>query len=75
VRVTRSLEGSAAVMLCGMAAAFLGLWVCGITPQRALAVGAACGAVGAAVEAVSHHGIDNLTIQIAASGAAWYLLS
>ncbi len=30
--------------------------------------------LGAAVEAVSIHGLDNLTIQVAAAGAAWYFL-
>ncbi len=75
VPATRSLEGSAAVMLMGMAAGFLGLWAWGVPPSTALAVGAVCGVVGAAVEAFSNHGLDNLTIQIAASGTAWYLLS
>ena len=75
VRVTRSLEGSAAVLLLGTAAAALGLWAYGLEPATALAVGAVCGGAGAAVEALSNHGLDNLTIQIAAAATAFLLLS
>lgn len=75
VPATRSLEGSAAVLVAGSMAASLGLAFTGIAPGQALAVGFCCGAVGAAVEAVSHHGTDNLTIQLAASGTASFLLS
>ena len=37
--------------------------------------GLACGLTGAALEAISHHGLDNLTVQIVASATAWLLLS
>ena len=33
-------------------------------------MGVVCGVVAAGVEAVSHHGLDNLTLQVAASGTA-----
>jgi len=75
VPATRSLEGSAAVLVAGSMAASLGLAFTGVAPVQALAVGSCCGAVGAVVEAVSHHGTDNLTIQLAASGTAFFLLS
>ncbi len=75
VPATRSLEGSAAVLVAGAVAASLGLALKGFAPGQALAVGCCCGAVGAAVEAVSHHGTDNLTIQLAAAGTAHYLLA
>ncbi|MFQ5700803.1 MAG: hypothetical protein ACE5HU_03050 [Acidobacteriota bacterium] len=74
VSATRSLEGSAAVLLVGVTAAFLGLWVDGVPSLTALGVAAACGLAGAVVEAVSHHGLDNLTIQVAAAGVAFLLL-
>ncbi len=75
VRATRSIEGSAAVLLLGALAAFLGLWLGGLAPGRALAVGAACGGVGAAVESVSSHGLDNFTVQLAAAGTAFLLMA
>ncbi len=75
VPATRSLEGSAAVFGVGALAAGLGLAVAGFAPGVALEVGLCCGAVGAVVEAVSHHGTDNLTIQLAAAGTAYFLLA
>lgn len=74
VPATRSFEGSAAVLLMGALAASAGLAVAGVPPARALTVGLCCGAAGAIVEAVSHHGTDNLTIQLAAAGTAYFLL-
>lgn len=74
VTATRSLEGSAAVLLCGCAAATLGLLARGHTPATALAVGLACGAAGAVVEAFSTHGLDNFTVQLAATATAALLL-
>ncbi len=75
VPATRSLEGSAAVLVASALAAGLGLAFAGCAPGQALAVGCCCGAVGAVVEAVSHHGTDNLTMQFAAAGVAHYLLA
>ena len=37
--------------------------------------GIACGVFGALVEAISNHGLDNFTIQIAASAATFVLLA
>jgi phytol kinase len=74
VPATRTLEGSAAVWLVGSAAALLGLLVAGYPPASAFAVGLACGAAGALVEAVSTHGLDNLTVQVAATALAALLL-
>lgn len=75
VPATRSLEGSAAVFVVGGLAASLGLAFTGVAPAQAVGVGFCCGAVGAAVEAVSHHGTDNLTIQLSSAGTAYFLLS
>lgn len=74
VPATRSLEGSASVLVVGTLGAAAALWVAGVPPLRALAVGSACGAAGTAVEAVSNHGVDNFTVQVAAAGTAAWLL-
>lgn len=74
VPATRSLEGSAAVLVMGCIAATLGLLVWGHPPADALLIGLACGAAGALVEAFSSHGLDNLTVQVAASAVAAWLL-
>lgn len=74
VPATRSLEGSAAVLLAGSLAAAVGLAASGVGVGIALPVGLACGVAGMLVEAVSTHGLDNLTTQLASSGVAWLLL-
>jgi phytol kinase len=74
VRATRSIEGSVAVMLSGSLAAFLGLEAAGIGASTALGVGFACGLAGALVEAVSTHGLDNFTTQVAGAALAALLL-
>ena len=74
VKATRSLEGSAAVLLVGTAAAAVALLGLGFPTATALSVALACGAAGAVVEAFSTHGLDNLTVQVAASFVAWLLL-
>lgn len=73
VPATRSWEGSAAVLFVGAAAAVIGCMVAGFEPLTALRVGAGAGIAGALVEAVSNHGMDNLTVQVAASAAAAFL--
>jgi phytol kinase len=75
VRVTRSLEGSAAIFAAGFIGAFLGLFVGGIPFAKALLAGLACGITGTIVEAISTHGLDNFTIQIVAAATAYLLLS
>ncbi len=74
VPATRSLEGSAAVFVVGWVAATVALWSLA-DPTRAVLVGLACAAVGALAEGLSNHGLDNLTVQVAASGTAWLLMS
>lgn len=70
VPAVRSLEGSTAVAVAGGAASGLGLAAAG-TPAATAALGAAAlGVVTAGVEAISHHGLDNLTLQVAVAGAA-----
>lgn len=74
VPATRSLEGSAAVLVAGAAAAAAALLLAGVAPATALRVGMTAGAAGAAVEAFSTHGLDNLTTQLAAAAVAAWLL-
>ena len=75
VPATRSLEGSAAVLIAGSLAAIAGLLLRGVPVAAACGIGLACGLAGALVEAFSTHGMDNLTVQLAAAGAAFFLLS
>lgn len=70
VPATRSLEGSAAVLTVGAFAAVCGGLLAGLDVSAALRIGLAAGAAGALVEAFSNHGLDNLTVQVAASVAA-----
>jgi len=70
VAATRSWEGSAAVLLVGALAATLGGLMAGFDAVTALRVGVGAATAGALVEAVSNHGLDNLTVQVAASAAA-----
>lgn len=74
VKAQRSFEGSAAVFATGSIAAILGLMAAGLIAPSAIVVGVACGAAGAVVEAISTHGLDNLTTQIAGAAVATLLL-
>jgi phytol kinase len=71
VSACRSWEGSAAVFVTGTAAALLGLLAAGRTLPEAALTALAAGAAGAAVEAFTTHGLDNFSVQLAASAAAW----
>jgi phytol kinase len=73
VPAARSLEGSLAVFVVGSAAAIIGFYAYGHPPRNAVLVGIACGLAGAIVEAVSTHGLDNLTTQVAAAAVATLL--
>ena len=75
VKATRSLEGSAAVFLVGSVVATAGFLALGVPLMQAILFGLACGLAGMLVEAISSHGLDNLTIQVAASGIAFALMS
>jgi phytol kinase len=74
VQATRSLEGSAAVFVASVTAAAIALLVSGTSPPAVVAVSLAIGAGSTVVEAASNHGIDNFTIQLAASAIAAVLL-
>lgn len=67
VPARRTWEGSAAVFGASVLAAMLVLSALGQPPRGALTAALAVAAAATAVEAVSHHGADNLTVQLAAS--------
>lgn len=75
VPARRSVEGSAAVFFVGGCAAWLALEALGVHGGRAVAVAVACASVAVCVEAISHHGLDNLTLQVAVSWTAAALLT
>lgn len=75
VSARRSLEGSASVLVAGGLAAATALALLGFGGVRLWAVAGTCAVVATVVEAVSHHGLDNLTLQVAASWTAAALLS
>lgn len=74
VAATRSAEGSLAVLVAGTLAAAAGLALLGIGGSDLVFGAVLCGGVGAVVEGVTNHGLDNLTVQVAASVAAWWLV-
>ncbi len=73
VPAVRSLEGSSAVLISGFAASFISLMIIGITTADALLTASAVAMSATLIEAISNHGLDNLTVQIVASGVAFYL--
>ena len=74
VNARRSLEGSAAVLATGIAAvALCGAWMHWGVPNT-LQIALACGVTAAVVEAMSHHGLDNLTVHVAVSAVGGLLL-
>jgi phytol kinase len=74
IPATRSLEGSSAVFLVSAFVAFLGLQAQGITWPTAFAYAVLIALAATGIEAISTHGLDNLTIQLAAAGTAYWLL-
>lgn len=74
VPAKRSWEGTTAVLLIGGLAAMIGLLAAGVPTSAATRAAAVIGLVAAVVEAVSHHGTDNLTVQLATSMTAVLLV-
>ncbi|MDQ3292787.1 MAG: hypothetical protein M3Q05_15990 [Bacteroidota bacterium] len=75
VKATRSLEGSAAVAIVSTLVAYFGFYLAGYPPVDCLKTAIVCGLGGAAIEAFSNHGLDNLTMQLTAAGLAYWLLA
>ena len=74
VPATRTLEGSAAVFAVASAGSMVAIWTLG-GGAVAWWTGLLCGIVAALVEAASNHGLDNLTVQVATSLVALWLLA
>ena len=74
VRATRSLEGSLAVLVTGLLAVLICGVILDVESKKMLELALACGLTAALVEAFSHHGLDNLTVQVAVSAAASMIL-
>jgi len=71
---TRSLEGSFAVFAASWVAAALALtWIQDAAPLAVLTEALLVALAATALEAFTHHGLDNLTVQLGASAAAWAL--
>ncbi len=75
VGATRSLEGSIAVLLVSFGFALFGLITLGFSVGISLYTASVVAVVTTLTEAVSHHGLDNLTIQVVAAGTAWVLVT
>ena len=73
VPATRSVEGSVAVAISGSIAAIIGLFAYGSPTAHPIWVGLGCGTAGALIEAISTHGLDNFTTQLAAAAVASWL--
>jgi phytol kinase len=75
VPAVRSLEGSAAVLVASFLATLAGLTTVAQPGTGTLAIALVTASAAALVEAASTHGLDNLTVQLAASGVAWWMLN
>jgi phytol kinase len=71
VSAERTLEGSLAVLVASSVAAWVGLMALGVELFLGASVALLIGLVGAGVEAISTHGLDNLTTQLSAAGLAY----
>lgn len=76
VRASRSWEGSAAVVLVSAAVSLIFiLQLQDFSLVYAMGIALLCGIAAAVVEAISSHGLDNLTIQLTAAGVLHYFLA
>jgi len=74
IACTRSIEGSAAVFtMSSVAAAFSMAVLLDVPPLLAVGAGIAAGLGATLVEAVSPHGMDNFTIQVASVSMAFFI--
>jgi len=64
VPVTRSIEGSISVAITSILFASMGLYALGTPFSAAIILGLICGIVAALTEAISNHGLDNLSVQL-----------
>jgi len=74
VPVTRSIEGSISVAITSIIFASSGLLVLGTPFNSALILGLICGVVATLTEAISNHGLDNLTAQLIPTAIVFLLI-
>lgn len=74
VPVTRSIEGSISVAITSIIFASSGLLVLGTPFNSALILGLICGVVATLTEAISNHGLDNLTVQLIPTAIVFLLI-
>lgn len=72
VPATRSFEGSLSVLLVGFLAAFIAIAAAGKAPDLGMLAALTVAAASTFTEAISTHGLDNITVQIVASGVVYY---
>lgn len=75
VPAVRSLEGSLSVFIVGFIAAAIALVFSGNPLSLAILAALAVALASTLTEAITNHGLDNLTIQIVASGVGFYFFS
>ncbi len=75
VPAVRSLEGSLSVFIVGFIAATIALSISGKPLCLAMLAALAIALTSTLTEAITNHGLDNLTIQIVASGVGFYFFS
>ena len=69
----RSVEGSLAVLCISIFICIPALLVLGVPLKIALWISLIAGVVGTIIEAISNHGLDNLTVQLITTATAYYL--
>lgn len=74
VKATRSIEGSIAVAVVSFIVCAIILNIMSYSIGNTLFIAMICALSSSIVEALSTHGIDNMTIQIAASGTVYFLI-
>ncbi|WP_304064180.1 hypothetical protein [Pedobacter glucosidilyticus] len=75
VKATRTYEGSLAIFIISALICFLIYRFYGYQLQSAIVYAMVCAFVATLVEAFSSHGLDNLTMQLSAAAASYYLLT
>lgn len=74
IKVTRSIEGSFAVALVSFIVCAIVLNLMSFPLGYSMFIAMICSILSCIVEAISTHGIDNLTMQITASGTVYFLI-
>ncbi len=73
IHVRRSIEGSVSILLVGGLVSFVWCLLVGMPGPAAMKTASACAVAGTLVEAVSNHGLDNFTIQVAVTLVALWV--